>query len=264
MSPLRSEKTRHLVLRLDAGEQLPGALLDRLREEGVTAGWLRAGGVLADVELRAYDPRIGGLAPARSLAGPLQALTLEGAVGTSGGGPSCALRAVLAREADAGLEVLGGEVESARVVALEALVTVLDDVSIPRAAPLATQGGWSGAVAASTEPDRDVVRNSPAVSAPATQAPTAAGSAPRIPQRPVRQTLDLDSPVPEAGDVVEHFAFGRSDVIKSDGDRLHLRVHKDGRVREIALEMLRVTRLDDGEDSAGAGTGRRFKLDRKM
>jgi hypothetical protein len=74
----------------------------------------------------------------------------------------------------------------------------------------------------------------------------------------VRPAPDLDAPTPEAGDVVDHFAFGRCDVLKSDGDRLHLKVHKDGRIREIALEMLRVTRL---EDSNGK---RRFKLERRM
>jgi hypothetical protein len=79
-----------------------------------------------------------------------------------------------------------------------------------------------------------------------------------IPQRPARPELDLDTPVPEPGDVVDHFAFGRCDVLKSDGDRLHLRVHKDQRIREIALEMLRVTRLPD------EGTGRRFKLERRL
>jgi hypothetical protein len=71
--------------------------------------------------------------------------------------------------------------------------------------------------------------------------------------------LDLDTPSPEAGDFVEHFAFGPCEVLKSDGDRLHLRVRKDGRIREIALEMLRVSRLPDGEDPK-----RRFKLERRM
>jgi hypothetical protein len=74
----------------------------------------------------------------------------------------------------------------------------------------------------------------------------------------MRPAPDLDTPTPEAGDVVDHFAFGRCDVLKSDGDRLHLRVHKDGRIREIALEMLRVTRLED------SGNKRRFKLERRM
>jgi hypothetical protein len=65
--------------------------------------------------------------------------------------------------------------------------------------------------------------------------------------------------VPEAGDVVDHFAFGPSEVLRSDGDRLHLRVRKDGRIREIALEMLRVSRLPDTEDGK-----RRFRLERRI
>ena len=82
----------------------------------------------------------------------------------------------------------------------------------------------------------------------------------RLPASPAPRARDrdLEAPVPEAGDVVDHFAFGRCDVVKSDGDRLHLRIHKDGRIREIALEMLRVTPLDDD------GTGRRFKLERRI
>ncbi len=58
---------------------------------------------------------------------------------------------------------------------------------------------------------------------------------------------------------VEHFAFGTGEVVKSDGDRLHLRVGKEGRIREIALEMLRVSRLDDTPEGK-----RRFRLERRM
>jgi hypothetical protein len=49
-------------------------------------------------------------------------------------------------------------------------------------------------------------------------------------------------------------------VLKSDGgDRLHLKVGKDGRIREIALEMLKVTPLESADP-----TRRRFKLDRRI
>jgi hypothetical protein len=85
-----------------------------------------------------------------------------------------------------------------------------------------------------------------------------AGAAP-IPQRPARPPTDFDTVYPEPGDLVEHFAFGRAEVVKSDGDRLHLKVQKDGRIREIALEMLRVARLPDETDGK-----RRFKLERRM
>ena len=47
-------------------------------------------------------------------------------------------------------------------------------------------------------------------------------------------------------------------MIKSDGDRLHLKAAKDSRVREIALEMLKVTPLESD------GPHRRFRLDRKI
>jgi hypothetical protein len=77
--------------------------------------------------------------------------------------------------------------------------------------------------------------------------------------RPIRRPASSDDVIlPEAGDVVEHFAFGRAEVVKSDGDRLHIKTSKEGRVREIAVEMLRVTPLENEGDK------RRFKLDRKM
>jgi hypothetical protein len=79
-----------------------------------------------------------------------------------------------------------------------------------------------------------------------------------LPQRLNQFEVQVDQPTPEPGDIVDHFAFGRCEVIKSDGDRLHLRVPKDGRIREIALEMLRVTPLEN------EGEVRRFKLERRI
>ena len=67
-----------------------------------------------------------------------------------------------------------------------------------------------------------------------------------------------EQPTPQAGDIVEHFAFGTCEVLKSDGDRLHVKMEKDSRIREIALEMLRVTALPTTDDVA------RYRLDRKL
>jgi hypothetical protein len=64
-------------------------------------------------------------------------------------------------------------------------------------------------------------------------------------------------PFPEPGDVVEHFAFGRCVVLKTDGDRLHLRADKDGRILEIAPRMLRLAVVDADSQP------RRFRLERK-
>jgi predicted DNA-binding protein with PD1-like motif len=271
----RSDKCRHLVLRVSAGEAIPDALVTMLRDEQVACGWLRGSGVLADVELRAYDADIGTLGSARRIPGPVQALVLEGSVGLSEGEPSLSVRALLSREADCGLETLSGEIGSARSIALEVFVTALDDVALERALD-ETAGVWLLADAAAQKPAhaaRPRPAPSPAWSAaleasdrterePRARQPHAPSAyvAAAIPARvPQRRKIEVDAPVPEPGDAVDHFAFGPCDVLKSDGDRLHLKVHKDGKIREIALAMLSVSRLPDAENGR-----RRFKLERRM
>ena len=314
----RSAKCRHFVVRVGHGESLTGALAAALRDEQVMCGWLRASGVLADVDLRAFRSDGGSLGVARRINGPLQVLTLEGGAGLGEqGDPTVSLRALLARETDAGLETLAGEIEGARVIALEAIVTVLEDLALERTvdrtagvslfalgtvAPSITsanggaparpvhsaqaarppvvapgpavagghalpapagQAAWSGALEASHDTARG--RGGAGFAAtssgagPATSGTVGTQLSNAMPLRPVRPAAaDVDSPMPEAGDIVEHFAFGTCEVVKSDGDRLHLRVGKEGRIREIALEMLRVTRLDD------VGGKPHYKLERRM
>lgn len=269
------EKTRTFLFRLDDGEILPDALVGALHAAGVATGWVRATGVLRDVELRAYDAAAGSLGGARHLTGSLLAVSIDGVVGMVQGHPSVALRAVLARDGEAGLETFAGEIVRARTAGLDAIVTSIDDVAVglsvdARSGLMLIDGGasegepgraparpaapepkrepaWTQAIAASAraEPLR------PATPRPPENAP--------IPPRPVRPaTADAELLFPEAGDVVEHFAFGRCEVLKSDGDRLHLRVGKDAHVREIALEMLKVV------EQPTEGPHRRFKLLRKM
>jgi hypothetical protein len=147
------------------------------------------------------------------------------------------MRAVLSRESDTGHQVVAGELLDAVALEVEARIESAETETPGTASP------WASAMT----PARD-------------SEPRAGTSEPRapMPARPVRVLLSNDEgPVPEAGDLVEHFAFGSCEVIKSDGERLHLRVGKDSRIREIALEMLRVTALPD------QGTQRHFKLDRK-
>jgi hypothetical protein len=212
------------------------------------------------------------------------------------------MRAILARETDRGMETLAGEIVSARIAGLEAIVTALDDVAIgrvidstagvwlleadpstrreppaprpvrapmdsssdratvPPAIPLGApaappapviSSAWGEAVSASA----DVPKEKP----PSPRPPAASPTGNVIPPRPARAIVNDDNLLfPEAGDIVEHFAFGRCEVLKSDGDRLQIKVGKDGRMREIALEMLRVTELESQSDN------RRFKLDRKL
>ena len=127
----KSEQSRHLVLRVSSGA-LPDAIAGCLLEEQVMGGWLRASGVLADVELRAFDAQTGRPGTTRRIAGPVQVLCLESSIGLVKNEPSFSLRAVLARESDRGLETLAGEIVRARAIALEVLVTVLDDLPLER------------------------------------------------------------------------------------------------------------------------------------
>ncbi len=83
-----------------------------------------------------------------------------------------------------------------------------------------------------------------------------------MPLKPVKaQVAEEEHVYPDAGDTVEHFAFGRCEVVKSDGDRLHIRLGKDGRIKEVAIEMLKVTLLPPLE---GATTSKHYKLDRRL
>ncbi|RYE74577.1 MAG: hypothetical protein EOO74_11320 [Myxococcales bacterium] len=70
---------------------------------------------------------------------------------------------------------------------------------------------------------------------------------------------DESDEVPARGDLVDHFSFGLCDVIKAEGDRLHLRdVKGPGRIREVvssALKVMPATTRPDGK--------RVFRLQRK-
>ena len=126
------ERARHLVLRATSGDVLPATRAGPLRARGLTCGWLRASGVLSDVELRAFDTargRCGGAADRRTGPGAVDRREHRHRGATSVG-----LRAVLARETDRGMEVLAGEIVAARVVAIEVFVTAFDDLALPACA----------------------------------------------------------------------------------------------------------------------------------
>jgi hypothetical protein len=109
-------------------------------------------------------------------------------------------------------------------------------------------GAWADAVAASgAQPPLKAIS-------------TTSNAMPVRPPAKPAQMDDVEQPLPEAGDERQHFAFGRCEVVKSDGDRLHLKVGKEGRVREIALEMLKVTQLDEDPTVRP----RHYRLDRRL
>ncbi len=230
--------------------------------------------MLADVELRAIESRHAEPGAVRLVAGPVRAVVIDAAIGEHEGDVSVGMRVVISYETPTGLETIAGELVRARVVGLEAHVVSLEDTRIDQAIDRAS-GVWLWNVDVGggdrTEPAKSKAPQAwgEAISAseqkviprPPISKPMMAAAP--IPPRPVAPSApeeeEGDGAFPDAGDVVEHFAFGRCEVVKGDGDRLHLRVGKDGRVREIALEMLKVTRLESSEPNR-----KRFKLDRRI
>lgn len=268
-----SERTRHFIVRGHTGEVLPDALLDTLRMHEVRAGWATGHGVLEDIELRATETRVREPGEVRLIPGPARAAIIDVAIGDHEGDVSVGVRVVISYETPTGLVTVAGELVRARIVGMEAHVVSMEDTRIERGVDRSS-GVWLWSVdvaggappppqkAKSPEAWGEAIAASEAKAIPRAPISKPMMTAAPIPQRPApppKPDEEEDAPFPEAGDVVEHFAFGRCEVLKSDGDRLHLKVGKDGRIREIALEMLKVSPLESGDPGR-----KRFKLDRRI
>jgi len=250
------------LLRL-SDAHFPESLDHALAEHGIDSGWLSATAIVEDVEIRVFDPIAGRAGARRRITGRLEAVSLCGPIVSTENGPLCQLRAVLSRETETGIETFAGQLAGGRVITFEGFVhgagqSPLDVTSqphAPAAAPAAPapKSPWAEAISASEDEDRD----ERAYIAPKQSAPTLGEPAP-MPRPPARPRSTDEELFPEAGDLADHFAFGRCEIIKSDGDRLHLRIPRDGRIKEIALEMLKVSLRPD------EGGKRVYKLDRKM
>jgi predicted DNA-binding protein with PD1-like motif len=126
-----------------------------------------------------------------------------------------------------------------------------------KAPPTLASADWTAVAEASAEQDP-----SHSTFAPPAGPKTAADRRADLirPARPMMGGTTADPGlIPARGDIAEHFAFGRCEVIKTEGERIHLKLERDGKIKEIALEMLRVKEVD----SATPGR-RRFKLERKI
>lgn len=247
MNIIEARRPRHLIIRVDRGEELPAALSRALDEIEARAGWIEGAGSLEAAELAGADSS----SRTRRIEGPCEVVSLTGSVATQGGVSAVRLWATLARETELGLQLAAGELIWGRAYALELMVTAFDDVGLARVpdertgqALLAAQAGALAAPAAESAP-----RAAPEPSAQ---------TAPTPPPRPARPQQEEES-YPEVGDLVNHFHFGECEVIGSDGERIRLRQERDGRVREVALTMLKI----EGPTTVPESGKRHFRLSRK-
>ncbi|WP_437721520.1 PPC domain-containing DNA-binding protein [Sorangium sp. So ce861] len=295
MNVLEARRARHLIIRLDRGEELPAALVRALDEAEARAGWIEGIGSLEKAEIALFDQASRAYAKTRVLEGPCDVVALSGSIALQQGETSLRLSATLARESGVGLQLAAGELVWARVYGLELRVTAFDDLPLVRAfddrtglmqlvaqsttipanaseaprmapPPQAVEPARAAPPPPAAEPPRapaaEPPRGAPPAPAPEPARPAAAAvaepAAVPLPQRPVRPRQEEEI-YPEVGDTVTHFHFGECTVISSDGERIRLRQERDGRVREVSLTMLRIE-----PPTVDAATGKKhFRLARK-
>ncbi|WP_437275685.1 DUF296 domain-containing protein [Sorangium sp. So ce375] len=132
MNVLEARRARHLIIRLDRGEELPAALVRALDEAEARAGWIEGIGSLEKAEVALFDQASRTYAKTRVLDGPCDVVALSGNIALQQGETSLRLSATLARESGVGLQLAAGELVWARVYGLELRVTAFDDLPLAR------------------------------------------------------------------------------------------------------------------------------------
>jgi hypothetical protein len=215
----------------DSGEDLVTALraLGASLEQGTV---VEASGEIRDPSVLVLSED--GSRTERRLGGHWDMLSAQGYVTAAG---ECTLYVHLARESAAGPQHVGGVLAAGRVVTARVRASVAQGLALP-----ASRSSQPAAVPPDREPTPARPPQPPSspgtTSSPSAAAPTGSPPSPLLPKRPQRE---LGPEVyPEEGDIVTHFAFGRCLVVMSDGERIRLQQERDGRVREVALSMLRM------------------------
>jgi hypothetical protein len=219
----------------------PGVDLLEALAEVSRAGeaWIDGTGHLEGIELKVAGEVSD---PVRALKGRFTLLHLAG----PSGGP---YSATLARASDGGIEVRGGVLIRAR----SAGVTLAVHATVA-AAPLVRTA--SSEVRGRPETAETPPRGPAGPPAPVWARVAAANAA--AAERDAEEEEELEPAFPEAGDLVDHFAFGLCEVLTSDGDRLRIRdTQGPMRIREVSLSMLRVLAPTESEGK------RLFRLVRK-
>lgn len=271
MNVVEARRSRHLLVHLDSGESLPDSLVAALDAQEAKSAVVHGAGTLESAQIALWDAVARRFHPVRAVEGPCELLSLVGSVARHQGRSTLVARAVLGRETALGVETFGGQLVSARAANVDLHVVAFDDVTLTLgerdgAAVLTTGSvGVLSTEAAAPAAASAAGSSASATSTDETPRPPAAGAsgdgpaATLLPLRPPRVHEEDLTIYPEPEDLVNHFHFGECTIVSSDGERIRLRQEKDGRVREVALTMLRIE-----PPTVDPATGRRhFNLMRK-
>jgi len=276
-----SQSVRSLVVRLNKGEDLAESLASLITSQRITVATVQGHGALEAVILDSYDARARTYGDARSFTGRLELISLQGHLSTREGHPDLYLHAAVARDTGNGVEVLGGRLIEAQVVAVELTLLLHDDLHLertpettgiptwrtgsaePRPAPRpAPAPAPASSIAESVRPRRITTaeRAEAAAQAPApevmvarrpapapevvTRPATLAEAAQQLQAMPAKHERAIDDDVtPEVaiGDVLLHPTLGDAEVVGLNDDRCDIKLTRSGSVRAIMLDYFEIT-----------------------
>jgi hypothetical protein len=197
-------------------------LVEALAEFPTQGGWVQAVGFVENVELKLAGD---GADVRRTFRGRYVLASLTGPLGGPYG-------VSLSRVGGGGVEALCGLFEGGISAGVSAVCFSMTGarLGVPEAQQPAVPSAFGVTPAAKGNPGT-----------PARPARPVSSFAAKVGIGAPSVEPDDDEPVPERGDLVEHFAFGRAEVLSVEGDRLVLRdLYGAGRIREIALDRLTV------------------------
>jgi len=269
-----SQRVRHIVGRLDRGDQLAEELTTFCREHDIAAAEVRGVGRLDSIELVRFQPEADDYVPVFDGEGDFDLLQLSGNVATMGDEIVARLQAVVSASGPVAPQVLTGQLRSARAVDFEFVLEAFDDLEFERS--LDPETGMLGLQAIKKLGVADESDHQPAVqTSPSPSESTAESSSSSIGGQSMswddaaeasRETpsdqkgasaggatddedadsspeaiygdMDFDEPVIDAGDVLDHPKLGECRVIKvEEGDYVHIRMPR-GKIRKLSLDVV--------------------------
>jgi len=237
-----SHRGRRIVGTLDRGADLFDALRAVCQRHEVRSGELRVTGSLERADLSSYDQAARQWKPTRSLEGGLELLQLSGTIAEESGALVFSARAALMRDRDTGVEVVGGHLSRAVVFSIEFVIDSFDDLLLRRQRDPDTGLGQLHELLAATTATQPMTEP---VTSPMTHPVNVNVNAPEPVPAPAPGPAPTPTPVfaPQivvhAGDVLTHPKFGRTTIMRLEGDQefVHVRL-SNGRVVRLSLDVI--------------------------
>ncbi len=257
-----SRRVRHLVGRLERGDRLVDELTDYCHEHTIGAAEIRGIGRLESLELVRFDAEADDYVPVFDGEGEFDLLNLSGNIARLGEEPVARLQTVISASGPVAPQLLCGQLRSARVVEFEFVMEIFEDLEFdrrldPESGLLELQaikrlesgeasggeqreGGGMGGQSMSWEDAAEAAQGAEGTRGGGEATEETGGGDDEESDSPesIYEEMDLDEPVLEAGDVLEHPKLGRCRVIKvEEGQYAHIRLPR-GKIRKLSLSVV--------------------------